>query len=127
MEIKTKFENWYAGIYPLTCKDENLYKAIEQMFNNKQAEITRLTAEVAKLRKDKWISVDDILPDEIKSVLAAGVLRGDKKISVNECYFSQGKWWSVRNTTIHKVTYWQPLPISPAIDAAIKSKQKESE
>ena len=63
----------------------------------------------------EWIKVEDRLPDGFESVIAAGLLDGDEKVSVNEAYYA-GRWESVRgHTMLRGVTHWMPLPQPPKV------------
>jgi hypothetical protein len=61
----------------------------------------------------EWINVLDKLPSEYESVIAFGLLYGDTKKSVGECFYAQGEWTPVRRTVISDVTHWMPLPEEP--------------
>jgi len=82
-------------------------------------EITRLTAEVAELRKDGWISVDDGLPDEKRKVIVY-VNRLNYYPNYISTSFRQDGTWREESGNYHNITHWQPLPTPPAI----KSEQK---
>jgi len=114
-------------------------------------EITRLTAEVADLRNDGWISVDDRLPDyqsltqkrlrvlvvwkktNAVFTLWYGARFGHTKAN----FYDENEWdegsdglidesdnlYFGDTLTFKNISHWQPLPTPPAI----KSEQKERE
>lgn len=79
MDMIEQFEKWFTGEEDCKTrkammeKDDAGYYKFQSAYNSfsswkeawqqQQAEITRLTAEVEEFRKDKWISVDDMLPE----------------------------------------------------------------
>ena len=57
---------------------------------------------------DKWISVNDRLPERFERVL---VCRKDKK--VEQGFRDVGDWWHVYGTRTKHITHWMPLPEPP--------------
>ena len=90
------------------------YQGSEQAARAAYNELTKLTAKVAELEGDGWVSVDDRLPEDGVLILYYFEITG----------ISVGKYDSETNTFYGKlgflcgdVTHWQPLPKPPAMKA----------
>jgi len=92
-------------------KDESILSDIA--FDQMQSDIETLTAENATL-KQRWISVDDRMPEDTKAVLVW--------VSDNMCHYAatfrpSGEWSSWQGSNQYWwckfITHWMPLPAPP--------------
>jgi len=72
----------------------------------KESDFDKLEAELNSL--DKWISVEDELPKDIKSVL---VYYQNRMITIS-AYLEKLGWWRI-DGYCSEITHWQPLPQPP--------------
>ena len=85
---------------------DKYYKALDT--------ICELRKENMRLKADRWISVEDRLPEAEGEYLVATEFHGHKGRAV--AYFRDEKWF--RHETSHAllcVTHWQSLPALPEI------------
>lgn len=76
-------------------------------------EFAKVRAEIKRLHEgQRWIPVDEKLPDEDIKVLVAV----DENIQI--CFRSCGWWWTVADVDAHSVnaTHWMPLPKPPVME-----------
>lgn len=65
------------------------------------------------MSEDKWISVDERLPEDDKDVLV--FVPAEKKYSVWPGYLYNGAWiWCDGHRITQQVTHWRPLPAPPS-------------
>ena len=80
----------------------------------KDAAIDNLAAEVERLREERrWIPVEEGLPENYETVIAAWGLPPDRHPIPAVVYCVDGLWLQVGYKTRLQVTHWQPLPAPP--------------
>lgn len=113
---------------------ENIIKLIEAEYPIEVDNITHRTInricqsaaafgyQLAQEQNEKWVSVDDRLPEVYKSVLA---YRPQKEEIIICCLDHEGNW-TIDDflNSIVTVTHWLPLP-SPPQQIVITSKEKK--
>ncbi|MBF3823324.1 DUF551 domain-containing protein [Burkholderia pseudomallei] len=93
-DMLTEFESWWEGFAYSWVSDHDLALAAWQAAR-------RTTPD-----REKWISVEERVPDTADFVLAA-----NRMGSVNRIQYYQGTWIGMGF-----VTHWMPLPTAPTSD-----------
>ncbi len=74
-------------------------------------ENTELKQKIERLKRDKWISVDDRLPEYAEEVRCSPGLNGEVFI----CTIVRELFVHDKYGIIEDITHWQPLPVGPEV------------
>lgn len=93
---------------------ESLTKKYEMAVAEREANVKGFTDEIERLKnnilQNKWISVEDRLPEPFVSVLGVMTDAGEFP-AVRECYTVGGKsFFFPALNDIHPVSHWMPMP-----------------
>ena len=126
MKTPDEIKKWLECCTHVTCNgcpyDEDGCATSQQIIDaleyiqQLEYRIGELTGKVAQLEaaQQKWISVEDRLPDAGEKVIVCGVKNG-MQVGAFRGKLRSGnnrRWWW-KNNTILEVTHWMPLPSMP--------------
>lgn len=101
----------WVGNHWKTCNSNCPYIGLAescrgQLVHDALAYIRQLEAQT-----QKWISVEERLPDPFERVLVAR--KGKEELVVDWGFRDVGIWWKVYGTRTKNVFFWMPLPEPP--------------
>ena len=70
------------------------------------------TADVQEVKRGRWISVDERLPEQCVPVLVYKNSNSEAYGNMETAYFEKGRW---RGSCGEFITHWMPLPKAPKV------------
>jgi hypothetical protein len=70
------------------------------------------------VRDSEWISVEDELPENAKTVSTARVRENGLRTVIGMGFYRGDKWQTLNINADTDITHWQPLPSPPSTKAA---------
>lgn len=110
-EIKELAEQKFPLPYPGSTKIQD----VEENNNTRMRRLTWAEGFTACQEMDRWISVNDRLPEKrVNTVLAINMdaPKYNQHVFVAD-FFDQTKSWKTEHKIMGSVTHWQPLPEPP--------------
>ena len=131
MTERERFERYKAAERGIEYERFKLIRDIhEENYGVRYHQLTQMASDwklwqaaTAQVEADKWISVDDQLPEMYKRVLikadSSCVASREPNSALNKYWGINGDWvWAVVNDSYydsHMVTHWRPLPEPPTV------------